>query len=200
MIKNIVFDFGDIFINLNKVAVYEHLARFGYSELTAEMDRIAKAYEVGNMNSEEFISELNTLIPNASHSEITTAWNSILLDFPESRLRFLEQLQKGNSHRLFLLSNTNELHISWVKEAMGIARWNRFKACFEKFYLSHEIHMRKPNTEIFDFVLKENKLVPNETLFIDDTQENTDAAASIGIQTWHLIVGSEDVTDLKTKL
>ena len=200
MIKNIVFDFGDIFINLNKVAVYEHLARFGYSELTPEMDRIAKAYEVGNMSSEKFISELNKLIPNASRSEITTAWNSILLDFPESRLRFLEQLQKENSHRLFLLSNTNELHISWVKEAMGIERWNRFKACFEKFYLSHEIHMRKPNTEIFDFVLKENKLVPNETLFIDDTQENTDAAASIDIQTWHLIVGSEDVTDLKTKL
>lgn len=200
MIKNIVFDFGDIFINLNKVAVYEHLARFGYSELTPEMDRIAKAYEVGNMSSEKFISELNKLIPNASRSEITTAWNSILLDFPESRLRFLEQLQKENSHRLFLLSNTNELHISWVKEAMGIERWNRFKACFEKFYLSHEIHMRKPNTEIFDFVLEENKLVPNETLFIDDTQENTDAAAYIGIQTWHLIVGSEDVTDLKTKL
>ncbi len=200
MIKNIVFDFGDIFINLDKVAVYKHLARFGYSELTAKMDSIAKAYEVGNMNSEEFISELNTLIPNASHSEITTAWNSILLDFPESKLTFLEELKKENSYRLFLLSNTNELHISWVKEAMGIERWNRFKACFEKFYLSHEIHMRKPNTEIFDFVLKENKLVANETLFIDDTQENTDAAASIGIQTWHLIVDSEDVTDLKTKL
>lgn len=200
MIKNIVFDFGDIFINLDKVAVYQHLARFGYSELTPEMDRIAKKYEVGKMSSVDFISELNTLIPNASSSEIRTAWNSILLNFPESRLTFLEQLQKENNYRLFLLSNTNELHISWVKDAMGMERWNRFKACFEKFYLSHEIHMRKPNTEIFDFVLEENELVANETFFIDDTQENTDAAASIGIQTWHLIVGSEDVTDLKTKL
>lgn len=200
MIKNIVFDFGDIFINLDKVAVYQHLARFGYSELTPEMDRIAKKYEVGKMSSVDFISELNTLIPNASSSEIRTAWNSILLNFPESRLTFLEQLQKENNYRLFLLSNTNELHISWVKDAMGMERWNRFKACFEKFYLSHEIHMRKPNTEIFDFVLEENELVANETFFIDDTQENTEAAASIGIQTWHLIVGSEDVTDLKTKL
>jgi putative hydrolase of the HAD superfamily len=85
-------------------------------------------------------------------------------------------------------------------ETMGMDRWNRFKACFEQFYLSHEIHMRKPNTEIFDFVLRQNRLAASDTYFIDDTQENTDAAASIGIKTWHLIVGSEDVTELKSKL
>lgn len=200
MIKNIVFDFGDIFINLDKTAIYRQLALFGYQELTLEMDTLAKTYEVGKISSEKFLTELNRLIPSASRSEITTAWNSILLDFPESRLTFLEGLQKENNYRLFLLSNTNALHISYVKEAMGMKRWNRFKACFEKFYLSHEIHLRKPNTEIFDFVLQENGLLASETYFIDDTQENTDAAASIGIHTWHLIVGSEDILDLKTKL
>lgn len=200
MIKNIIFDFGDIFINLDKPAVYQHLAAFGYPELTPGMDTLAKTYEVGDISSETFLSQLQELIPSASISQITDAWNSILLDFPESRLRFLENLKAAGNYRLFLLSNTNELHIDFVKKTMGMERWNRFKACFEQFYLSHEIHLRKPNTEIFDFVLKENGLKAKETYFIDDTQENTDAAAAIGIQTWHLIVGSQDVTDLKDEL
>lgn len=200
MIKNIVFDFGDIFINLDKPAVYKHLAKLGHPTLTPEMDTLAKTYEVGNISSSDFLTGLQQMVPSATLEQVTNAWNSILLDFPESRLTFLEQLKAADSYRLFLLSNTNELHIDYVKENMGMARWNRFKSCFEKFYLSHEIHMRKPNTEIFDFVLSENELNAKETYFIDDTQENTDAAASIGIQTWHLMVGSEDVTDLKMKL
>ena len=200
MIKNIVFDFGDIFINLDKSAVYKHLALFGQPVLTPEMDILAKTYEVGKISSEEFLSQLQKMIPTASITEVTDAWNSILLDFPEDRLRFLEELRSSGTHRLFLLSNTNELHIRYVMETMGMDRWNRFKACFEQFYLSHEIHMRKPNTEIFDFVLRQNRLAASDTYFIDDTQENTDAAASIGIKTWHLIVGSEDVTELKSKL
>lgn len=200
MIKNIVFDFGDIFINLNKLAVYKQLALFGHPELTPEMDTLAKTYEVGNISSDAFLTQLQQLIPTASSTQVTDTWNSILLDFPESRLHFLENLKAEGTYRLFLLSNTNELHIDYVKNTMGMERWNRFKACFEQFYLSHEIHMRKPNTEIFDFVLKENGLAANETYFIDDTQENTDAAAAIGIQTWHLIVGSEDITELKSKL
>lgn len=200
MIKNIVFDFGDIFINLDKQAVYERLAAFGYPELTPEMDTLAKTYEVGNISSDTFLRQLQKLIPSASSTQLTDAWNSILLDFPESRLRFLENLKAEGNYRLFLLSNTNELHIDYVKKTMGIKRWNRFKACFEQFYLSHEIHMRKPNTEIFDFVLKENGLAANETYFIDDTQENTAAAASVGIHTWHLIIESEDITELKSKL
>ncbi len=200
MIKNIVFDFGDIFINLDKPAVYKHLALFGYPNLTPEMDTLAKTYEVGMISSKDFLGQLQGMIPTASITEVTDAWNSILLDFPEYRLNFLEKLKSDAAYRLFLLSNTNELHIAYVKKTMGMERWNRFKACFNKFYLSHELQMRKPNTEIFDFVLAENGLEANETYFIDDTKENTDAAASIGIKTWHLTVGNQDITDLKKRL
>lgn len=200
MIKNIVFDFGDIFINLDKPAVYKHLALFGYPNLTPEMDTLAKTYEVGMISSKDFLGQLQGMIPTASITEVTDAWNSILLDFPEYRLNFLEKLKSDATYRLFLLSNTNELHIAYVKKTMGMERWNRFKACFNKFYLSHELQMRKPNTEIFDFVLAENGLEANETYFIDDTKENTDAAASIGIKTWHLTVGNQDITDLKKRL
>ena len=79
---------------------------------------------------------------------------------------------------------------------MGIDRYYRFKACFEKFYLSHEIQLRKPNANCFKYVLDNNNLVASETLFIDDTAENTIAAAKLDIDVWNLIVGKEDITDL----
>ena len=88
-----------------------------------------------------------------------------MLDFPEERLIYLENLAKSKEYRLFLLSNTNEIHIDYVKEDMGMDRFNRFKNSFEVFYLSYEMKMRKPDEEIFEFVLSENNLKPQATLF-----------------------------------
>ncbi|WP_024481349.1 HAD family hydrolase [Cellulophaga baltica] len=200
MIKNIIFDFGDIFINLDKPAVFKALANVGYIEVTPELDDIFKAYEMGLMTSENFILKLNEIFPSATPKELKDAWNSILLDFPENRLLFLEQLAAEKKYRLFLLSNTNEIHIEYVINAMGEAQFNRFKDCFEKFYLSHEIKLRKPNKDIYEFVLNENNLIAEETFFVDDTQENTAASAALGIKSWNLLVGKEDIIQLKTKL
>jgi len=200
MIKNIIFDFGDIFINLDKPAVFEALANVGYTEITPELDDIFKAYEMGLMTSENFILKLNEIFPSATPKQLKDAWNSILLDFPENRLLFLEKLAAEKKYRLFLLSNTNEIHIDYVINTMGEAQFDRFKDCFEKFYLSHEINLRKPNKDIYEFVLNENNLIAEETFFVDDTQENTDASAALGIKSWNLLVGKEDIIQLKTKL
>lgn len=200
MIKNIIFDFGDIFINLDKPAVFKHMALFGFTELTPELDTLAKAYEMGLMTSEAYVSDLNDIFPEANSTSIIDAWNSIILNFPENRLEFIEGLKKEGKYRLFLLSNTNDLHIAYVKKTMGLERYDRFKNCFEQFYLSHEIKLRKPNADIFEFVLHENDLNANETLFIDDSKENIDGAEKLGIHCWHLHVGKEEVTDLKARL
>jgi len=100
---------------------------------------------------------------------------------------------------LFLLSNTNQLHISWIQHNWGLNRYLEFKNCFNKFYLSHEINLRKPSIEIYEFILNENNLIARETLFIDDLKENTEAANALGIHTWNLIPGQEDVTQLFSK-
>tara|TARA_R110000868_G_scaffold4211_16_gene26819 strand:+ start:10698 stop:11300 length:603 start_codon:yes stop_codon:yes gene_type:complete len=200
MIKNIILDFGDIFINLDKPAVFTELSKFGYSGMTTELDTLAKTYEKGLISSSTFILELNNHFPTASPVELKKAWNSILLDFPENRLEFIEALASEDKYRLFLLSNTNEIHIDHVIETMGTERFNRFKFCFERFYLSHEINFRKPDCNIYEYVLLENKLIPEETFFIDDTKENTDAATLLGIKSWNLQVGKEDIIDLKTRL
>ncbi len=196
MIKNIIFDFGDIFIDLDKPATVKEMYRFGLTEVTAEMDQINHNYERGKVSSQEFVSFYKERFPMASDQQLIHAWNAIILDFPESRLEFIEELAKEGKYRLFLLSNTNELHIEKVKKNMTLERYQRFQNCFEKFYLSHEIHMRKPDAEIYQFVLDQNQLVAEQTLFVDDTKENTDAASALGIHSWNLIPGEDDVLEL----
>ncbi|WP_209399954.1 HAD family phosphatase [Pseudozobellia sp. WGM2] len=200
MIKNIIFDFGDIFINLDKQIVFREMLKFGGTpNLTPELIELNNQYEVGEISSEEFISRLSVVYPAASSAEITDVWNGMLLDFPDTRLRFIEELASDKKYRMFLLSNTNALHIEHVENKLGTDKYLRFKNAFEQFYLSHEINLRKPNIEIYQFVLDQNNLTAEETFFIDDTKENTDAAKKLGIKCWNLQVGKEDITQLKSK-
>jgi len=195
MIKNIIFDFGDIFINLHKEATFIELAKLGVDEISDEMMAIAYQYEKGEISTNDFVNYFHDTF-KISKEDLILAWNSILLDFPIHRLQFLKQLSASKKYRLFLLSNTNEMHIKWVQNDWREKRYNEFKNCFEQFYLSHEINMRKPNLAIFEFVMQENNLKALETFFIDDLKENTDAAKELGIQTWNLIPGKEDIVDL----
>jgi len=200
MIKNIILDFGDVLINLDKPATAKAMVQHGFSGITPDLEQLFQNYEKGLLGSSEFLDSVSSYFPNASREYLVDAWNSILLDFPEKRLNFIEQLAAENEYKLLLLSNTNDLHIECVKQEMGMERYNRFKNAFDVFYLSYEIGMRKPDSEIFEFVLQENNLVPQETYFVDDVSENTDAAAALGINTWNLAVGKEDITQLKSKL
>ena len=200
MIKNIVFDFGDVFINLDKQVVINAMIDYGVPELTTDFTTLNNSFEIGSVSPEEFLNELHASFSAISKQEIAQIWNAMLLDFPDYRLEFLEDLAKENHYRLFLLSNTNALHIPHVQVKMGQTKYERFKNSFEGFHLSHEIQLRKPNYEVFEFVLNTHNLKAHETLFVDDTKENTLAAATLGIHTWNLKVGTEDVIELKSKL
>lgn len=197
MIKNIIFDFGDIFIDLDKPATLREFQKLNALITAEEIDKLNKIYEVGGMETPEFINACKKIAPNHSNESIVSAWNSILKEFPTHRFEFFKEIVASKKFRLFLLSNTNDLHI--IEIARKTPHFEDFKAGYEKFYLSHEIEMRKPNTEIFEFVLNENNLKAEETLFVDDTKENTDAAESLGIHTWHLIPGKDEVVELFTK-
>jgi putative hydrolase of the HAD superfamily len=111
-------------------------------------------------------------------------------------LTFIEHLASLKKYKLILLSNTNELHIEQVIENMSFDRYLRFKNCFDQFYLSHEIKLRKPDHSIYEFVLIKNNLIAKNCFFIDDTKENTDAASILGIRAWNNNPKNEDVIDL----
>lgn len=196
MIKNIVFDFGDVFINLDKEATFRRLKKLGVKEFTDDLLELGKQYEMGMITTQEFVNTFKTLFPSISEIDFKNAWNSMLLDFPHQRLSFLKSLANSKKYRIFLLSNTNDLHISWIQKTWGRKLFSEFKNCFEKFYLSHEIHLRKPNKNIYEFVIESNKLTPEETFFVDDTEENTIMANKLGIKSWNLKPNSEDVVDL----
>ncbi|MFD2726417.1 HAD family hydrolase [Hyunsoonleella rubra] len=195
MIKTIIFDFGNVFIDLDiETAFKVTLEKLGISSLPEDIIEINKQYEIGKVTSEEFIDFYVEKFPYLSRTELVDLWNLILKDFPKYRLDFLKQLKDKARYQLILLSNTNELHIDWVKAHVPF--YKEFKNYFHQFYLSHEIHLRKPNKDIFEFVLKENELKPNECLFIDDNADNIETAKIMGIHTWHIRPGVDDVVDL----
>ncbi|WP_223033236.1 HAD family hydrolase [Hanstruepera marina] len=194
-IKTLIFDFGDVFINLDKQGAMQHaLNLFELDAFTQEIIAINSLYEQGLISTEEFLEFYQDSFPKLSKGTILSAWNEILRDFPNHRLEFIQNLAQDKQYQLILLSNTNELHIDWIKEQ--VIFYEDFKSCFDKFYLSHEIGLRKPNSNIFQFVLHENQLKASECLFIDDTKDNTDTADKMGFQTWNIDETSEDITDL----
>jgi HAD superfamily hydrolase (TIGR01549 family) len=197
MINTILFDFGDVFLNLDKQATMDGLKDLGISEWNEDLNQLNLRYEVGAISGEEFLSGIQKHTSNASLEDISKAWNAILLDFPLYRLEFLQMLSK--KYRLFLLSNTDAIHIETFERKSGISFYSAFYQCFEKIYFSYEIGMRKPNAETYNYVLDQNGLQAKQTLFIDDKKENTDAASELGFQVWNLQVGKEDVVDLFDK-
>ena len=197
MIDTIIFDFGDIFINLDKQATISKFQKLGMTEWTSELDRINILFEKGEISPELFIAGFQKEIPNASREEILEAWNAILADFPLYRLEFLQLLSK--KYRLFLLSNTDSIHIETFENKTGISFYSDFYQCFEKVYFSFEIGMRKPNADVFQYLINKHELSPKRTLFIDDKKENTDSAAALGLHVWNLQVGKEDIVDLFDK-
>ena len=197
MIKTIIFDFGDVFINLDKEGIlYNALNIFGIDSFPAAMLKTNALYEMGLITTDSFLKFYTNEFPHVSKKNMINLWNSILKDFPIHRLDFLNELSKQKDYKLILLSNTNTLHIDWIIEHVPF--YEEFKNCFDAFYLSHEIHLRKPNRDIYEFVLNKNSIKPEECLFIDDTAENTDTAKSIGINTWNINPKNEDVINLFT--
>ena len=195
MINTIIFDFGNVFINLDIENAIKHtFETFKIDEFSEEMIAFNSLYEQGLISTKEFIEFYAENFPEVSEEELITVWNMMLKDFPKHRLEFLQQLKNDSKYKLILLSNTNELHINWVKE--NIVFFEAFKNCFDAFYLSHEINLRKPNNDIFEFVLEENTIEAKNCLFIDDNEGNCKTAVALGIKTWHLNPETEDVATL----
>ncbi len=194
MIDTIIFDFGDIFINLDKEATPLALKKLGLKEWNSNLEALNLDFEKGKISETEFILGFQNYIPNASIHQIREAWNAVLLDFPLYRLEFLQML--AQKHKLYLLSNTDSIHIERFQHKAGISFYRDFYQCFEKVYFSYELGMRKPETAIFEFIIKEHNLLPKNTLFVDDNLENIESAEKLGLQVWHLQKGEEDVIDI----
>ncbi|GAA3588963.1 HAD family phosphatase [Flavivirga amylovorans] len=195
MIKTIIFDFGNVFINLDLDGHMQHaLKSYEIDAFSKEMIAFNSFYEQGLITTDEFLEFYTENFPKLSTDKLIDIWNFMLKDFPVQRLDFLKQLKLDSKYKLILLSNTNELHINWIKK--HILFYETFKNYFDAFYLSHEIHLRKPNQDIFKHVLSEHKLKANECFFIDDNTDNIDTAKDLGLNVWNIDPKTEDIVDL----
>jgi putative hydrolase of the HAD superfamily len=197
MIDTIIFDFGDIFINLDKQATIDELQRLGLSSWNEDLDRLNISFEKGQISRDNFLLGIQKHIPTATIEDILAAWNAVLLDFPLHRLEFLQLLSQ--KYRLFLLSNTDAIHIDHFEQREGASFYGDFYQCFEKVYFSYEMGMRKPDAEIYHALIRQHELSPKRTLFVDDKKDNTEAAKALGLHVWNLQVGQEDVIELLDK-
>ena len=122
---------------------------------------------------------------NLSDQDIDDAWNALLFDIPRERIQILEQVKKN--YEIYLLSNSNEIHYDvYLRDLQLRFGYREFDQLFHKAYFSFDLHLSKPNPEIFEFVLNQHDLNPGETLFIDDTLKHIEAAKKLGLHTFHL--------------
>ena len=193
-IKNIIFDLGGVLLNLDFKRTYDALKKLGINN-PEEIIRLGKGsvilkdQESGAITDEEFIGSLKKLAAvSVEDSDIINAWNRLLVDFPKDRIEWLTGLKK--KYRLFLFSNTNGIHLTHFRKIYSDAFNNAvFDDHFEKAYYSHIAGISKPDLKAYELVIRENELLPVETLFIDDSLVNVEAARQAGLQALHVYPG-----------
>ncbi len=201
-IKNIIFDLGNVLLDIDIPATERALGNlFGENYQKAfercHSNNIFNLYETGKIGEKTFFQQIRIAAEkNVTDAQIRDAWNAMLLTVNPQRFEMLNRLKE--KYNLYLLSNTNTTHIRWfralLKEKYNIADFDtRF---FVKPYYSHKIRLRKPNVEIYDYVIKDAKINPAETLFIDDNADNIAAAKGAGWQTILHPIGAEVVDAL----
>jgi FMN phosphatase YigB (HAD superfamily) len=200
-IKNIIFDLGGIFINIDfakteKAFVSHGIDNFHIYFTQHHVSDLFELLETGNVSPQEFCEgfrkETNT---DLSDEKIIHSWNALLLDFPPERIEWLEKISK--KYNIFLFSNTNQIHYdSFIESFTRQTGFKDFNSYFIKAYYSHEIGLRKPDAKAFQYILDEQNLLASETLFIDDTLKNIEGAQKVGLQTIHL-VSPKTVLDLE---
>lgn len=189
--KNIIFDLGGVILNLSVERTHQAFAQLSGLPVTEIKSRVHHGpffqdYERGLITDTEFRSHLReTLQINANDAQLDTAWNAMLLDIPHERFSLLERLKK--KYQLFLLSNTNEIHRKFfnqvVEQSSGKPNIDYY---FHYAYFSHVLNLSKPDVAIYQHVLNEQKLLPHQTVFLDDNLDNLTGAARTGLQTFHV--------------
>jgi glucose-1-phosphatase len=191
-VKNIILDFGGVLLNIDYQLTEQAFIKLGcanfkemYSQ-AAQTDLFNK-FETGEISETFFFEELKNLsgIEKLTVGEIKNAWNAMLINFPVENYLMLKELKK--KYRVFLLSNTNETHITEFERLIETTcSVTEFENLFEKVYYSYKMGVRKPDTACFLQVINENNLALEETIFVDDSIQHIEGAKKAGITAYFL--------------
>ena len=189
-IKNIIFDYGNVIFTIDFKRTQGAFTSLGVDNVESFYAHkghhsIFDEFEKGEITADKFRNGIRIITnkPNLTNQQIDDTWNSLLIGVPAGNHELLQKVKQ--QYRTFLLSNINEIHLkhinNYLKTEFDLEGNDVF---FEKIYYSHLVAKRKPNKDIFEQVLEENKLNPAETLFIDDSPQHLKTATDMGIQTY----------------
>jgi len=199
--RNLLFDLGNVIIDLDVDGAFEKLGKLFRKDVDRKIiDKTLIEYECGRITSETFIN--NLLDQSRLHvqgAEIVDAWNSMLVGIPVYRLEMLRMLM--NEYNVYLLSNTNAIHLEWVHQHVKKRhRVDNFeKEHFHQAYYSHLVGDRKPLPSIFKHIIDDSFMTPGLTLYMDDIKENLDVAKKLGFKTYLVKPGEEIAEYLKVE-
>ncbi|WP_442590734.1 HAD family hydrolase [Pedobacter sp. AW31-3R] len=188
-IKNIIFDYGNVIFEIDFKIAQKALAQLGIPNIDDFFghkghDNLFDNLETGAISPAEFRDGIRKAAQNSAltDKEIDAAWTSLLIGVPKNVHEVLSKVK--NNYRTFLLSNTNQIHYDYIMDYLKKEyEVENNDHLFEKAYYSQLMFLRKPNVEIFEQVIKENNLNPEETLFIDDSPQHLVGAKKAGLHT-----------------
>ncbi|MBO4905804.1 MAG: HAD family phosphatase [Bacteroidaceae bacterium] len=197
MIHNIVFDFGGVIFDLDYDGAVAAFKRMGLADADQRLDRyhqrgVFELLESGKIGVDAFVEELSKMCNRQlTYAELQTAWLGYVGgEVDKQKLNYIDDL-RTRGYRTFLLSNTNPFVQAWAESAAFSEAGRPLGSYLEKCYTSFEIGIMKPDAAIFQHMLNDAQLKPEETIFLDDSQANIAAAAALGIQTL-LVEKNED--------
>lgn len=188
-IKNIIFDYGNVIFEIDFKITQNAFAQLGITDIENFFahkghNQLFDDFETGAISPAQFREGIRTAAdkPELTDEQIDNAWNSLLIGTMQENHDLL--LKVKDKYRTFLLSNNNEIHYNWIIDYLKTTfKINNYDDYFEKAYFSQHMKLRKPNTNIFEQVLKDNQLEPAETLFIDDSPQHIEGAKKVGLNT-----------------
>jgi FMN phosphatase YigB (HAD superfamily) len=190
--KNIIFDLGGVLLDIDFTLTGKAFEALGVHDFLSlynqhHADTFFADFEKGKVSKEDFFDHIRRICDchHLTNDQIRNAWDALLIRFPEERVQWLFSV--AEKYRIFLFSNTNIIHYQWFAAAFEKQAGKAFNDCFVKTYYSHEMGLRKPDPESYKMILREQQLIAAETLFIDDTIKNVEAAQELGMIGLHLV-------------
>lgn len=199
-IKNIVFDLGGVFIDFKRDEAVRRFIQIGVKNAEElihpyEQKGIFLDIENGKVDSDTFCAEISKMAGKPlTYEEIQWAWLGFVVDVPKYKLDFAWELK--DKYHLYLLSNTNPIMQDWAQSPAFSKAGKPLNDYFEKLYLSYEVGVTKPDRRIFEFMIEDSGLVPEETLFVDDSATNIEVGKTFGLQTFQPKNGTDWRADL----
>ena len=193
-IKNIIFDLGGVIYDIRYENIADKFRSYGITDFEKLYSKASQTdtidlFEEGKISPADFRDYVRSLSPvPLTDSQIDDAWNAILIDIPKSRLELLGMLRL--KYNIFLYSNTNQINYDrFTTDLRAKYGFDIFEVTFKKAYFSQLLQIRKPKPEGFKAIIEEQDLLPEETLFIDDSPQHIVAARTVGLNAYHLAGG-----------